>query len=178
MDGPRARTTAALTVLVLILAACASAASQRESDAMKDDTQFLSFADLRPPSSPNAWLIAPTDAVAGEADEPAPTFAASAERVARAWVEVIEAQPRTRIVATSADGLRIEAEQRSAVFGFVDRISARFIPIDANRSTAALYSRAGIGYWDLGVNRRRLHDWLVKLQARLDPAADSADKPK
>lgn len=162
------RTTAALSVLVFILAACSSAATQGGSLAMTDDSRFLSFAGLTPPSSPKAWLIAPDDAVAGAPDAAPPTFAASAERAAQAWVEVIEAQPRTEVLAVSADGLRIEALQRSAVFGFVDRISARFIPLAESRSTAALFSRAGIGYWDLGVNRRRLQDWLDSLQAKLE----------
>lgn len=163
------RTIAAFAVLLSILAACASAATSSEKNPMSDDTHLLSFADLEPPSSPNAWLIAPADAVAGAADEPAPTFAAGAARAAKAWIEVIEAQPRTQVLAVSADGLQVEAEQRSTVFGFTDRISARFMPLAEDRSTAALYSRAGLGYWDLGVNRRRLHDWVERLEERLNP---------
>jgi uncharacterized protein (DUF1499 family) len=63
--------------------------------------------------------------------------------------------------------LQIEAEQRSAVFGFVDRISARFVPLGADRSTLIAYSRSEVGYWDLGVNRSRLRDWLAMLPAKL-----------
>lgn len=134
---------------------------------MSEDTRFLPFADLVPPSSPNAWLVAPHDAVAAEPDEPAPTLAAPAARAAQVWVEVVGSYPRTRIIGVSESGLQIEAEQRSAMFGFVDRISAQFIPVEERRSTAALYSRAEVGYWDLGVNRRRLRDWLTELQERL-----------
>ncbi len=47
------------------------------------------------------------------------------------------------------------------------------MPLDDGRSTAALFSRAGVGYWDLGVNRRRLHDWLAALQARLNAEAET-----
>ena len=140
---------------------------------MSEDTRFLPFADLVPPSSPNAWLVAPHDVVAAEPDEPAPTFPAPAARAAQVWVEVVGSYPRTRVIGVSESGLRIEAEQRSAVFGFVDRISAQFIPVGEGRSTAALYSRAEVGYWDLGVNRRRLHDWLTELQERL--REDDAD---
>jgi uncharacterized protein (DUF1499 family) len=134
---------------------------------MEGDTRFLDFATLQPPSRPNAWLIAPPDAIAGSANEAAPVFAVPAERAARAWVDVVEAQPRTRILAVSPDGLQLEAEQHSAVFGFVDRVSARFIPLAAGRTTLALYSRAEVGYWDLGVNRRRLRSWLAELKTRL-----------
>lgn len=173
----RPRTVSAFAVLLLTLAACAPAANFEDRQTMSDDGRFLSFAGLTPPSSPNAWLIAPDKNVAdiGTAppDEPAPIFAASAEGAAQAWVAMVETQPRTRIAAVSADGLRIEAEQQSAVFGFVDRISARFVPLAQDRSTAAFYSRSGIGYWDLGVNRRRLSVWLAALQARLGEGAGS-----
>lgn len=131
---------------------------------MAEDTKITDFATLEPPSSPNAWLIAPADVVAGEPDEPAPVFSIPAETLASAWAALVERQPRATVVATSADGLQVEAEQRSAVFGFVDQISARFIPLDAERSTLAVFSRSQIGYWDLGVNRHRLHDWLTQLE--------------
>jgi uncharacterized protein (DUF1499 family) len=61
---------------------------------------------------------------------------------------------------------RIGAEQRSAVFGFVDRISTRVIALEPIRSTLVAYSRSQVGYWDLGANRRRLQLWLTKLKTR------------
>jgi uncharacterized protein (DUF1499 family) len=79
---------------------------------------------------------------------------------------VVESEPRTKILAVSPDGLQIEAEQRSAVFGFVDRISTRFIALEPIRSTLVAYSRSQVGYWDLGANRRRLQLWLAKLKAK------------
>jgi uncharacterized protein (DUF1499 family) len=62
------------------------------------------------------------------------------------------------------DGLQVEAQQRSAVFGFIDRISARFLPVAPERSTLIAYSRSLVGYWDLGVNRNRLQRWLTDLK--------------
>lgn len=159
-------TAAAVALLMLALAACALAADKEPTDAMDSDPRILDFAMVKTPSRPNAWLVAPPDTVDGEVSEPAPVLAVGAGTAAAAWLSIIESEPRTRIVAVSPDGLRIEAEQRSAVFGFVDRISAWFIPIGNDRSTLAVYSRAQTGYWDLGVNKRRVRGWLQRLAAQ------------
>jgi hypothetical protein len=36
-----------------------------------------------------------------------------------------------------------------------------------NKSTIAIYSRSTVGYWDLGVNKRRVRDWLEVLGNRI-----------
>lgn len=153
-------------LLVLTLGSCGFAADDTRDDAMKADLGFTDFDTLQPPDSPNNWLVAPADFAPSHPDETAPVFDVPAERLARAWVLVVKEQPRTN-VAVSEDGLRVEAEQRSAVFGFVDRISARFVPLGPDRSTLIAYSRSEVGYWDLGVNRGRLQDWLSILPAKL-----------
>lgn len=173
-----AGTGVAVALLMLALAACAVAANKEPSRAMDSDPRILDFAEVKTPSRPNAWLVAPAGMVEGVPSEPAPVLPMSAETAAAAWREIIESAPRGRVIAVSPDGLRIEAEQRSAGFGFVDRISAAFTPIDGGRSTVAVYSRAQTGYWDLGVNRRRVRDWLSRLiETASDPEPDEAPAP-
>jgi hypothetical protein len=104
------------------------------------------------PTDPNTWLLAPADFAPAKPDAPAPVFDVPAYRLAQAWISVVENEPRTKILAVSWDGLQIEAEQRSAVFGFVDRWSTRFIALEPIRSTLVAYSRSQVGYWDLGTN--------------------------
>ncbi len=174
--APSVARAISLLVVMAMVAACAPTEPTMRSGTMPGQNAFLDFSELQPPSSPRTWLIAPVDAVAGAPDEAPPILAAPAERAAQAWIAMVKAQPRTRVVAVADDGLRVEAEQRSAVFGFVDKISARFIPLDGDRSTVALYSRAQIGYWDLGVNRRRLHDWLAALEERLGTASGPGER--
>ncbi len=166
-----------LLVVAAMVAACTPTEHTMRSGTVPGQNAFLDFYELQPPSSPRTWLIAPADAVAGAPDETPPVLAAPADRAAQAWVAVVRARPRTRIVAVADDGLRVEAEQHSALLGFVDKISARFIPLDGDRSTVALYSRARIGYWDFGVNRRRLHDWLARLEKRLGTASGPGERP-
>jgi uncharacterized protein DUF1499 len=111
---------------------------------------------LKPPSGPNSWLVAPPDFDAAQPDQRAPVFEKTAHQLSKAWIIVVETQPRAAVLGISEDGLQIEAQQRSAVFGFIDRISARFVPLASGRSTLIAFSRSQVGYWDLGVNRRRL----------------------
>lgn len=86
-------------------------------------------------------------------------------------MKLIQQQPRTSIVGISDDRLQVEAEQRSAVFRFVDKISFRAVPLGADQSTFFAYSRSQVGYWDLGVNRRRLIGWTAALRYAVEPSA-------
>ncbi|MGD1982796.1 MAG: DUF1499 domain-containing protein [Chromatiaceae bacterium] len=134
-------------------------------------TEFTDFMTLERPASPNNWLVGPRDAPAGvEFDAVAPAFSMPASALAAAWQELLKTRPRTRILGVSADGLQIEAEQRSAVFGFADRVSFRAVPTDQGTSSLFVYSRSLVGYWDIGVNQRRVTEWLKALDPNLAPA--------
>lgn len=157
-----------ISLVAGVLLACASAADQGQPAGMQTAGSFTDFAALVPSDRPNRWLVAPVPAldavpVAGKPDAAAPAFEVPAARLARDWIDMIEKQPRARVLAVSDDGLQVEAEQKSAVFGFRDRISARFVPLAADRSTLIAFSTSEIGYWDLGVNRQRLQSWIAAL---------------
>ena len=163
-----------IALLLIVLAACGSAVNEMpqeempegEMGVMPSDTVFTDFATLVPPRRPNHWLVAPAAFDPAPPDEAAPTLGVPAGRLAEIWIAIIREQPRVRVLGVSEDGLQIEAEQESAVFGFTDRISVRILPVDAERSTLVAYSRSTVGYWDLGVNRTRLRQWLATLEAR------------
>jgi|APTNR8051073442_1049403.scaffolds.fasta_scaffold05503_3 uncharacterized protein (DUF1499 family) len=142
---------------------------------MADPPIFVDFATLTPTARPNNWLVAPESAVRASVDAIAPVFEVPPARLAKAWLAVVRAEPRTIIIAVSTDGLKVEASQRSRVFRFVDRISAQVFPMDADRSTIAVYSRSLVGYWDMRVNRLRIERWLNALGARLAARGDGHD---
>jgi uncharacterized protein (DUF1499 family) len=143
-------------------------ASSNSEDKLQLAPVHIDLYALKPPKSPNCWLVAPLDFDAAQADQRAPVFEETAHQLARAWMTVVQNQPRAAVLGTSEDGLQIEAQQRSAVFGFIDRISTRFLQLASGRSTIIAYSRSQVGYWDLGVNRRRLRRWLSKLATQVE----------
>jgi uncharacterized protein (DUF1499 family) len=160
----------------VLMAACALVDAPAGESAGGQETVLTDFGNLVRPESPNTWLVGPAD-FSPKPDQTAPVFAVPAATLARAWIDVLEIQPRTRILAVSPDGLQVEAQQTSAVFGFVDRIAVRVLPLAAERCTFVAYSRAQVGYWDLGVNRRRLGAWIRALASKVRPDAASWPGP-
>lgn len=132
-------------------------------------TRFLDFDHLRPPTAPR-WALAAPGAEDGRGSKrllPSPAFDAPPERLIAALAEVLAAMPRTTVTATADDGHALEAAARSALFRFVDRISARAAPLPDGGTGLWLYSRATTGYWDTGVNPRRVADLLTGVSERL-----------
>lgn len=120
---------------------------------------------------PNDRLICPVGACAAPADEPAPVLAATPERLLEAWRAVIEAAPRTEILAFDLSDWRLVAQQRSRLFGFVDTIAVKVLALPDGRSSFAAYSRSETGYWDLGVNAARLEAWIRAVVERVESAS-------
>ncbi len=145
----------------------------------QDVTQETDFGPFEDPFTaqprrrrPNRYLVLPPDAPSA-ADRRSPVFATSPEAVAEAWIDLLMNAPRTWILEVSPDRRQVDAIQRSRLLGFPDRITARFVDVADGCAAAAILSRALIGYWDLGVNQRRVDSWLTRLEARC-PVADAA----
>lgn len=128
------------------------------------------LATARPTGQPNCHLILPRGWGVGPAHQDSPIFPVEAPVLARAVADLLARTPRTEIVARAPDGLQLEAEERSRLFRFVDRISVRAVPQGTGRSALAFFSRSRIGYWDLGVNRQRARRLLAALESELAAA--------
>jgi uncharacterized protein (DUF1499 family) len=131
------------------------------------------FDRLERPGSPNTWLVAPAGHPAAQPDAIAPLVGVPAARLAAAWQETVADQQRVQVMAVSDDGLQVEVEQSSALFGFVDDVSFRALPRGEDQSTFIAYSRSRVGYWDIGANRKRLTEWVATLLRRVgQPGVD------
>ena len=96
------------------------------------------------------------------------------------WDAVIAAAPRVEETARSGDGTQREYIQRSKTFGFPDHIAVRFIAEDAAGKPATrvlMFSAAQKGYYDFGVNRRRVTTWLETLCRKAAAAAAEKTGP-
>ena len=125
----------------------------------------LDFATLVPDTRPRRWLVLPDgfDAQA-QADQVSPVFSGTANTVLAAFVELALGEPRVEQVR-EGDG-QVELVQRSKLFRFPDFITVQAFDVDGG-AALAIYSRAVIGYSDIGVNRKRVMGWLDALSAKL-----------
>ncbi len=81
-----------------------------------------------------------------------------------AWQELrrfLGSLPRTRVVRATDAYLHVEA--RSRVFGFVDDVEFHLREFER---TIAVRSASRTGYWDFGVNRRRIESIREHLRQR------------
>lgn len=158
-----------LAALLLLMAGCGGAGG----DTPTVPSSPADPATVSRTGRPNDYLVCPPGVCAALPDRASRTYRVPAERLAEAWTAVVAAAPRTRPVAADPAAGLYAFEQRSALFGFRDTILVRFIPLAADRSTLAVYSRSEVGYWDLGVNRRRVEAWLAALDAAVPVEAPS-----
>ncbi len=121
------------------------------------------------PSDPGRWHVDPLTAPdpgkgnARIAPPDAPVFDMTPEELMAAFDRVAMAEPRvTRLAGSVGDGFATYIA-RSRVFGFPDYISVRALPADGGGATLAIFSRQRFGRDDMGVNGKRLDDWLGKL---------------
>ncbi|MGB3187474.1 MAG: DUF1499 domain-containing protein [Ornithinimicrobium sp.] len=122
------------------------------------------------PQTPNWYRISPqTSGFTGSADREgeAPVFDVPVAELVAAFDQVALADSRVDVLAGSAEAGFVTYLQRSALMGYPDYISVRFIPIDEGRSTLAVLSRARYGSSDLGVNQKRVDRWVQQTTQRL-----------
>jgi len=125
----------------------------------------IDFASLTPDTRPRRWLVLPDGFEAqAEADQVSPVFSGRAPSVLAAFVELALGEPRVEQVR-EGEG-QVELVQRSKLFRFPDYITVQAVEVEGG-AALAIYSRAVIGYSDIGVNRKRITAWLDALSAKL-----------
>lgn len=115
-------------------------------------------------SAPNDALACPPGVCKAEVDIESPLFAIRPERLREIVRRVISSQARTEIVEEHADREQLVFVQRSRLFGFRDTIWIETVDLDPHASVI-IYSRSNVGFWDLGVNLRRVRAWLAAVEA-------------
>ncbi len=83
------------------------------------------------------------------------------ERFMAELERILRSLPRTTIVERRPDYLRAEAR---TLLGFVDDVE---FFLDPSRNLLHMRSASRVGYWDLGVNRKRLEKIRSELRRRV-----------
>ncbi len=121
-------------------------------------------ADLRSHKPNNYFLGA--DGKRRKAHGPAPIFSASVSDIKQALLTVINHEPRVRAIETEESALVWRFIQKTKIIGFVDDIAFQFQSSEKEgeaETALSIFSASRLGYSDLGVNQRRVQDWLKKL---------------
>jgi uncharacterized protein (DUF1499 family) len=133
-------------------------------------TQRIDFASLTRPRKPNTFLLAPEGLCKqAKVDKIAPVYPVAAAKLRQEFLAVAIAQPRVSHVFADEAGLYDDFVARSALFGFPDHVSVKFLDAKGGKSTLAIYSRSVYGRSDLGVNRARSLAWLALVNNVIKP---------
>jgi hypothetical protein len=160
-------TVAALATAALVLLAAVGVVRRAPDDPERwhEDPVTADVGDR-----PNWFRLTPPDAPVDHRSEQegvSPVVDVPVERLAAVFDDVASTDDRVRRLAGSPAAGFVTYVQRSAVVGFPDYISVRFMPSGAGRSTLAVYSRARYGYSDGGVNTQRVRRWVDETAQRL-----------
>lgn len=136
-------------------------------------TTFLDFDRIPTARKPNDALAVPAHWQRWDADFECPVFETSVDRLRETVVKLASVDPRTNLLRLNRGASQAVFEQKSKFLGFRDRIAVVFEALDRG-ATLAIYSQAQSGYYDFGVNRRRIRRWLDTLRTELDPATCAA----
>ncbi len=124
----------------------------------------IDIRELRDPIPGNAFLVCPPD-YCRAASAPSPVFALPMERLAQLWNQMIAAEPHVVIVADEPAARRQVVIQHTPLLRFPDIVTVEFTALGADRSSLAIYSHARYGVGDFGTNRRRVLDWLGRIES-------------
>ena len=127
------------------------------------DRSPVDFAVIDRAGRENTYLVCPPGLCGQEPDRESPVFAVPATELRNIWFSMIGNEPRVDWVASDEDILQYDFVQRTRLMRFPDTVTVRFMPLDGNRSTLAIYSRSHYGRKDFGVNRERVEGWLAQL---------------
>lgn len=132
--------------------------------------QRIDFATLKRPRTPNTFLMAPEGfCPLAKADFASAAYGVGAKKLRQEFLSAAIAQKRVSHSFADDAGLYDDFVVRSALFGFPDYVSVKFLDVKGGKSTLAIYSRSVYGRSDLGVNRARTLAWMALVNSSVKP---------
>lgn len=124
---------------------------------------LYNFKQLTLPNKENYYISC--QQCQGERQQASIIYSVAVDKLKQQWQQMIKRQPRTVLLKHQAE--QYQYVQRSLLFRFPDIVDVQFVALAEKQSTLNIFSRSVYGYSDLGVNAKRVKQWLVNLQQEL-----------
>ncbi len=123
------------------------------------------------PSKYAVWVLDPVSASStGKPNEyrltgnTAPVFHMPTQDLFKLVGGFILSQKRVHLLAENTNTFEATYVQRSLLMGYPDYISIKITAVNANQSRLEVFSRSRFGHSDLGVNKRRIDQWISAIR--------------
>lgn len=146
-----------MTAIVILVGLVALGTTAVRIWPVEPRTYVVDAFDVSLPKSPNFYITADEEG----------QFAVSAPDSARALQALAMEMPRTKVLFISDDKMTQTYVNRTLLMGYPDYISVSIRAVSPRSSTIKIFSRSRFGKSDLGVNQRRVHQWLRALREKL-----------
>lgn len=129
-------------------------------------SSFIDFKTFSDPGRLNTALACPIGWRGDLGGISSDTYKISSDRLFHAAKDVLKSLPRVTLLATDELRGQIVAVQRSYSIGFPDTIWIQVVEIKG-RTGFVIFSRSNYGFWDAGVNVKRVKNLLKLLNLKL-----------
>lgn len=128
------------------------------------DMGDIEFTTFTPSRKPNHALICPQNYCKNaKRSKLAPIFKFNVATLKQKLFAIADASKNIKIVASDDENNTYRFVEYSKLMRFPDTIRVKLITTDDGGSTLAIYSQSQIGHGDLGVNAKRINNWLQQL---------------
>jgi len=126
--------------------------------------QPIDFKTLRLKETPNQFLMCPDNYCHATPDAKSPVWNEPVAGLTQRWNGFINSMPDTYLLESDEAAQLYTYRVRTPLLRFPDDVTVQFVAVDEGHSSLAIYSRSNYGYSDLGMNRRRIEDWVSRLK--------------
>ena len=125
----------------------------------------INFNHLTLPKKPNHALMCPKNVCNIQAHLNSPCYEINVKTLKETLKNYFQSQPRYTLVSESNE--QLQYTQHSLIFKFPDIITVQFYAYNKYQSTLAILSYAKYGYYDFGVNEKRILNIVKYLKTKL-----------
>lgn len=131
------------------------------------DLGAIDFSNFTPSKKPNSALFCPVDYCPNaKRSSPSPIFNISTTELKDRLLTLILAEKNMHQVATDDENLQYRFVHYTPLMRYPDTIRVKFISLDDDKSTLAIFSESQIGRSDLSVNYKRINAWMDVLEGK------------